>query len=673
MAKTRPETIPGDTGVAVGLNDPRYQAVVGKTARLPIIGRELPIVADEAIDPSFGTGALKVTPGHDPVDFEIGERHGLPVINVMNLDGTMNANAGPFAGLDRFVARDEIVKVLEGSGLLVKQEPYAHAIGHCQRCGTIVEPLISKQWFVDIKPLAEPALQAVRDGRIQIVPEFFGKTYENWMTNIRDWCISRQLWWGHRIPAWYCDACGEVVVDIEEPKGCAKCGGSLRQDEDVLDTWFSSGLWPFSTLGWPSDTEQLKQYYPTNVMETGYDILFFWVARMIMLGLYDTGEVPFRHVYLHGLVRDKNGQKMSKTRGNALDPLELIEQYGTDALRFSLATGSTPGIDMRLQPDKLENARNFANKLWNAARFVIWKLDNRTAPDIRNAPNDRGDAGALEDRWIQSRLSALSENVTKLLGDFQIGEAGRQIHDFIWTEYCDWYIELAKVRLNAGDRQALAVLVDVLAQSLKLLHPLMPFVTEAIWEHLRPLLPSDDTKLLIAADWPESDAIRRDAAAERAMETVMEVTRAIRNARAEKDVKADRWVAADIAVPDPQLRAQFESMRESVGQLARARPLRVVASVAEADRESAISVVLTGAEVLLPMAGLFDVANERSRLEKQLIDSEAELLRLANQLENDAFRARAPANVVAGIEEKHASARERIDGIKRSLTELGAG
>jgi valyl-tRNA synthetase len=668
MATTRPETIIGDTGVAVNPEDDRYQALIGRSARLPIIGRELPIVADGAVDPAFGTGAVKVTPGHDPTDFEIGERHGLPVVNVMSLDGTMNENAGPFAGLDRFAARDEIVKVLDGAGLLVKQEPYTHAIGHCQRCGTIVEPLVSKQWFVRIKPIAEPALAAVRDGRIAIVPEFFAKTYENWMTNIRDWCISRQLWWGHRIPAWYCDACDKVIVSIEEPEACPDCGGPLRQDEDVLDTWFSSGLWPFSTLGWPKETHQLSQYYPTDVMETGYDILFFWVARMIMLGLYDTGEIPFRHVYLHGLVRDKNGVKMSKTRGNIVDPLSVIDEYGTDALRFSLATGSTPGIDMRLQPDKLENARNFANKLWNAARFVIMKLDDKPVPALMTlSPEDQ----SLEDRWVLSRVNAVAENVTKLLGDFQIGEAGRQLYDFLWTEYCDWYIELAKVRTNRGDEQALAVLAGVLSRSLKLLHPLMPFVTEAIWEHLRPLLPDSEAHLLISADWPVADPTLNDPAAERSMGVVMDVVRAIRNVRAEKEVKPERWVAAEIAVADPGLRAQFVALSEAVGQLAHARPVRVLAEFESASRESAVSAVLSGAEVLLPMAGLFDAVAERSRLEKQLVDGEAELVRLERQLGNPDFRSRAPANVVAGIEEKHTAARERVDNLKRGLAELG--
>ncbi len=664
MATTRPETIVGDTGVAVNPSDPRYQALIGKHARLPIIGRKLPIVADDAVDPAFGTGAVKVTPGHDPTDFEIGERHDLPIVNVMNLDGTMNEHAGPFAGMDRFAARDEIVKVFQGSGLLASQEPYTHAIGHCQRCGTIVEPLVSRQWFVRIKPLAEPALRAVQDGRITIVPDFFAKTYENWMTNIRDWCISRQLWWGHRIPAWYCDACDKVIVAIEEPGSCPDCGGALHQDEDVLDTWFSSGLWPFSTLGWPKETQQLRQYYPTDVMETGYDILFFWVARMIMLGLYNTGDVPFRHVYLHGLVRDKNGQKMSKTRGNIVDPLSVIDEYGTDALRFSLGTGSTPGIDMRLQPDKLENARNFANKLWNAARFVVMKLDGKDAPAPRSPE-------ALEDRWILSRVNAVTESVTKLLGDFQIGEAGRQLYDFLWTEFCDWYIEIAKVRANRGDDQARALLVDVLSRSLKLLHPLMPFVTEAIWEHLHPLMPGAEAELLISAEWPRCDASLLDPASERAMSTVMDAVRAIRNVRAEKSVQAERWVAADIAISDHALRLEFERLSDAIGTLARVRPLHVVAAFEPARRESAVAAVLNGVELLLPMAGLFDVGEERSRLEKQLSEAEAELIRLQNQLANDSFRARAPASVVTEVERKHVMALDRIESIKRNLAELG--
>jgi len=675
MATTRPETIVGDTAIAVNPADPRYQQLIGRQARLPIIGRELPIVADDAVDVAFGTGAVKVTPGHDPTDFEIGERHHLPVVNVMNLDATMNESAGPFAGLDRFAARDEIVKVLDGAGLLAKQEPYTHAVGHCQRCGSIVEPLVSKQWFVRIKPLADPAIAAVEDGRISIVPDFFVKTYANWMTNIRDWCISRQLWWGHRIPVWYCDACGKETVAVEDPAYCAECGDcSFHQDEDVLDTWFSSGLWPFSTLGWPTETEQLNRYYPTSVMETGYDILFFWIARMIMLGLYDTGDIPFRHVYLHGLVRDQNGQKMSKTRGNALDPLELIDKYGTDALRFALATGSTPGIDMRLQPDKLENARNFANKLWNAARFVLMSLNGRPAPPLAEvSPEGR----PVEDRWILSRVNAVTDSVTRLLGDFQIAEAGRQLYDFLWSEYCDVYIELAKTRLNRDDESALVPLVDVLVRSLTLLHPIMPFVTEEIWQHLRPELAGSAeaattaSDLLMTARWPAATVREPDLQALRVMNTATDIVRAIRNVRAEKGVDPKRRIPADVIVVNDSLRDALQPLLGSIGQLASARPLQLLASEAGASTGPAASLVLEGAQVIVPMAGLFDVAEERERLEKQLRDAEAEVMRLHGQLDNEPFRARAPAQVVAAIEEKHTAALERVDALKRRLKDLG--
>ncbi|MGI8551783.1 MAG: valine--tRNA ligase [Dehalococcoidia bacterium] len=668
MATTRPETILGDSGIAVSPKDERYEAIVGRKARLPIIGRELPIVADNAVDPAFGTGAVKVTPAHDITDFEIGERHNLPVVTVMNLDGTMNDQAGPFDGLDRFACRDEIVKVLRGAELLVSQEPYTHAVGHCEKCGTIVEPLVSKQWFVKIKPLAVPAIEAVESGRIRIVPDFFRKTYENWMTNIRDWCISRQLWWGHRIPVWYCDACDQITVELETPERCGSWGGRRRQDEDVRDTWFSSGLWPFSTLGWPRDTAALRNYYPSDVMETGYDILFFWVARMIMLGLYDIGDVPFRTVYLHGLVRDPSGQKMSKTKGNVVDPLKLTEQYGTDALRFMLATGSSPGLDMKVQTDKLENARNFANKLWNAARFVIMKLEHESV----GLPEEGGTQYlSLDDRWIWSRLNALTENVTDLLGDFQIGEAGRQIYDFLWTEYCDWYIELAKVRLNRGDRSPLPMLAAVLTQSLKLLHPLMPFVTEEIWQDLRPHLAGPESDLLIRAAWPRHSAGLNDSLAEREMGVVMEAVRSIRNLRAEKGVTADRWAPADLVVEDGSLRSRIEELAGGVSVLAHVRPVRVLDSLEDASKESAVTLVLTGVRIILPLAGLYDLATERTRLEKRLLDTEAELLRLERQLSNEVFRTRAPAQVVAGLEEKQFAARSRLEGIKQNLEDLG--
>ena len=668
MATTRPETILGDTGVAVNPNDDRYRALIGKKVRLPIIGRELRIVADEAVDPAFGTGAVKVTPGHDPTDFEIGERHGLAIVNVMNLDATMNANAGPYSGLDRFAARDEIVKDLTKTGLIVSQEAYTHSVGHCQRCQTIVEPLVSMQWFVSTKRLAEPALAAVDSGQIRIIPDFFRKTYENWMTNIRDWCISRQLWWGHRIPVWYCDACGRTIVEIETPERCPSCNKTaLRQDEDVLDTWFSSALWPFSTLGWPMQTAALRDHYPTDVMETGYDILFFWVARMVMLGLFDTGDVPFRSVYLHGLVRDPSGQKMSKTRGNVVDPLALVDQYGADALRFTLATGSSPGNDMKLQADKLENARNFANKLWNAARFVIMKLEGESV----GLPEEGEKAYlSVDDRWIWSRVNTLTRDVSQLMRDFQLGEAGRQVYDFLWTEYCDWYIELAKIRLNRDDRSPLPMLVGVLATSLKLLHPMMPFVTEEIWQNLRPYIAGEASELIIGARWPEHVPSLVDVFAEREMEAIMEVIRAIRNLRAERGVRADRWVEADIVVADAVLRVRFEELAEGIAQLARVRPLRIVASDSDVSKESAVSLVLSGAQVLLPTSGLFDLEGERVRLEKQLLEAEAEVIRLERQLSNEAFRAKAPAEIVAGLEAKSAAARSRVEAIKQNLRDL---
>ncbi|MBI2759795.1 MAG: valine--tRNA ligase, partial [Chloroflexi bacterium] len=539
MATTRPETILGDTGVAVNPDDERYTHLVGRRARLPIIGREIPIVADAAVDPAFGTGAVKVTPGHDPTDYDIGARHNLPIVSVMNQDATMNDNAGPFAGLDRFEARREVIKAFEGADLLVKVEPHELVIGRCDRCNTIVEPMVSLQWFVRMQTLAEPAIAAVRDGRIQIIPEAFERVYYNWMENIRDWCISRQLWWGHRIPVWYCDGCDATLVEVETPTSCPSgCEGTPRQDEDVLDTWFSSGLWPFSTLGWPRGSEDLDYFYPTSVMETGYDILFFWVARMIMLGMYDmNGAVPFRHVYLHGMMRDAKGVKFSKTKGNATDPLDLVDQYGADALRFTLATNSSPGIDMKLQTSDLENGRNFANKLWNTARFVLSVVgDEAGGNDGRLA----GPAASIEDRWILSRLNTLALDVNRLLADFQIGEAGRRIYDFVWHEYADWYIEMAKVRLRRDDRTALPVLTHVLGQVLSLLHPFMPFVTEEIWQNVRGVLGPETPEVVTIAAYPLGDASARDDDAERHTEALMDTVRAVRNLRAERKIDPAR-------------------------------------------------------------------------------------------------------------------------------------
>ena len=486
VATTRPETILGDTAVAVNPDDQRYKDLVGRTAILPVLGRHIPIIADPAVDPAFGTGAVKVTPSHDPTDYEIAQRHQLPFVTVIAPDGRMTAEAGPYAGLDRFEARRKLLDELKASGLLTKVDDYVHSVGQCDRCGAVIEPLISGQWFVRIKPLADAALAAVRDGRITIVPERFAKVYFNWMENIRDWCISRQLWWGHRIPVWYC-SCGEIIVSVETPAKCPVCQNQqLIQESDVLDTWFSSGLWPFSTLGWPEDTEDLRYFYPTSVMETGYDIIFFWVARMIMLGLECTGEVPFRYVYLHGLLRDEKGEKMSKSKGNVANPLDVIAQYGADALRFTIITGSTPGNDMKLVEDRVASSRNFANKLWNAARFVLGVISTETKPVENLADLDRSRL-TLAERWALSRFARLNDSVTKLMEEFQFGEAGRQLYDFLWGEYADWLIEVSKIRLystmaDADKESTRQVLLTVLNRLLRLLHPFLPFVTEEIWQ-----------------------------------------------------------------------------------------------------------------------------------------------------------------------------------------------
>jgi valyl-tRNA synthetase len=677
VATTRPETIVGDVAVAVNPNDDRWKKIIGRKALLPIIERHIPIIADEAVEAEFGTGAVKVTPGHDATDFEIGARHNLPVIVAMNADATMNAEAGPYNGLDRFETRKLIVADLDRLGLLEKTEPHTYSIGHCERCDTIVEPLVSKQWFIKMQPLADPAIEAVKDGRIEIIPRRFERVYMHWMENIRDWCISRQLWWGHRIPVWYCDY-GHMFAATDEPTKCAECGSAkLEQDPDVLDTWFSSGLWPFSTLGWPEETDDLKKWYPTSVLETGYDILFFWVARMIMLGLYDMGDVPFRHIYLHGLIRDAQGRKMTKSRGNVVDPLELTQKYGTDALRFTLATGGTPGNDFRLFDEKLESSRNFANKLWNAARFVVSSMGDEMValPDI-SAASARAD-WPLEDRWIVSRTLATAQEVNKLLGDFQINEAGRVLYEFFWSEYCDWYLEMAKVRLKDALRSAAAdqderesplpVLAWVLQSGLRLLHPIMPFVTEAVWQHLRDHV-SGLEEALIIAPYPLGDA-ETDAEAEEHAALLMDVVRAIRNIRAERSVDPSRFVEAYVATngAGPVL----EQARSIVETLARVRPLHIVSDAAEAPSEGVASAVLAQAQVVLPLAGLIDLAAEREKLTKQRAEAEAEAARLSAKLSDEQFRSKAPENVIARQEEMLAAARSRVEGLQARLNELG--
>jgi valyl-tRNA synthetase len=662
VATTRPETIVADVAVAVNPTIERWKKVVGRKALLPIIERHIPVIADDAVDPAYGTGALKITPGHDPVDFEIGQRHGLQPIVAIAADGTMNAEAGPYEGMDRFDARKTIVADLKRMGLIEKVEDHRYALGHCERCGTIVEPILSKQWFVKMESLARPAIEAVRDRRVRIVPARFEKEYFHWMENIRDWCISRQLWWGHRIPVWYCRSCGEQIASVEDPTACANCGSNeLEQDPDVLDTWFSSGLWPHSTLGWPEETEDLRYWYPTSVLETGYDILFFWVARMIMMGLYNMGDVPFRHVYLHGLIRDSQGRKMTKSLGNVVDPLQAIDKYGCDALRFTLATGGAPGNDFRLSDERLESARNFANKIWNASRFVISNLE-----EGGTGKEETGES-PVEDRWILSRLDGVAAETNKLLSEFQINEAARLLYEFFWNESCDWYLEMAKVRLKAGDDSPLPVLVRVLESSLRLLHPFMPFVTEAVWQHLRSAVEGLQPESIIVAQYPSGDG-ERDAVAERRMQTVIDVVRAIRNIRAERGVDPGRYVEAYIS--SDGARPTLEAARPMVESLARVRPLHLVSDAAATPKTAVASTVLAEAQVVLPLAGMIDVEAERSRLSTQLEEAENEVQRLEGKLSNEEFRSKAPAEVVRREGEKLSAARSREAGLRGRLAEL---
>jgi valyl-tRNA synthetase len=662
VATTRPETILGDTAVAVHPEDERYHSLVGRTAILPALKRRIPIIADEYVDPAFGTGAVKITPGHDPNDYEIGKRHNLPKINILNRDASLNEEAGPYAGMDRYEARQALVRDLEAEGRLAKREPHSHPLGHCQRCHTVVEPMLSAQWFVAIQPLAEAALQAVKDGRIRIVPQRFAKVYYNWLQNIRDWCISRQLWWGHRIPVWYCDDCGEVWAATEDPTACGCGSENIRQDEDILDTWFSSGLWPFSTLGWPDDTADLHRYYPNTVRETGYDILFFWVAREIMLGLAMMDDVPYRVVYLHGLIRNERGTKISKSMPDAhkYDPLSAIEEFGADALRYAVVTGSTPGQDTKLSPKRIEAARNFANKLWNAARLVISNL-NGSPPGLPHAAWRLDDPGLgernlqLADRWILSRLSSLAADVNRLMDNYQFGEAGRQIHDFLWGEYCDWFLEIAKLRLYGEDAEAKAtvqrVLVVVLERTLRLLHPFMPFVTEEIWQNLTRAAgiagrPSGDTyqpEALMVARWPE-EAGTEDAKAEEQMSLLMDLVRAIRNARAEYDVPPSRRIAAlfvagrerDLLLQQYPILASLAKLDETQLEISRAKTAP----------ERAVTLVAGDVTVHLPLAGMVDLEAERARLEKELAGAEQRMARSEQLLSNPGFTTKAPPHVV---------------------------
>ena len=670
VATTRPETILGDTAVAVNPDDERYTDMVGRTAVLPAIGRRIPIIADPAVDPDFGTGAVKVTPAHDPTDYEIGRRHGLEMPDVMNDDATMSELAGPYAGQGTYECRRNIVADLEKEGLLVRIEDHQHALGHCQRCDQVIEPRLSTQWFVKIKPLAEAAIDAVRDGRIRIIPERFNKVYFHWMENIRDWCISRQLYWGHRIPVWYCDDCDELTVTIEDPTSCQACGSTnIRQDQDILDTWFSSGLWPFSTLGWPDDTEDLRYFYPTTILETGYDILFFWVARMIMMGLECAGDVPFHYVYLHGMVRDEHSQKMSRSKGNVVDPLEVMDEYGTDALRFTLLTGSSPGNDVNLSLTRVEANRNFANKIWNATRFVVSNLQpfggaqgRPPMPNIQYPiPNIQ-----LPDRWILSRHNRLISNVTRLMEDWQFGEAGRQIYDFLWGEYCDWFLEIAKIRLYGEDEEpkdtTRQVLVHVLDRAMRLLHPFMPFVTEEIWQHL-----PHEGEALIVAPWPEAGPT--DEAAEAQMALIVEIVRAIRNARAEYKVEPGRRIEAIIAAGEEcELLSGQKDILITTARLD-AEKLHIARTL-ETKPTQALVLVVGGVEVYLPLAGMVDLAKERRRLNVEIEDVAKGIAGSEKLLANEDFLAKAPAQVVSRERDKLADYRQRQAKLQERLRSL---
>ena len=657
VATTRPETMLGDTGVAVNPSDPRYTHMVGKTVTLPLVNREIPIVADDYVDLEFGTGAVKMTPAHDPNDFEVAQRHNLQILRVMNDDGTMNENAGKYQGMKALDCRKAVVEELKALGLLVKVEDYSHNVGTCYRCHTTVEPLVSRQWFVKMKPLAEPAIAAVREGKTKFVPERFDKTYFNWMENIRDWCISRQLWWGHRIPAWYCDECGETIVARETPTVCPKCGCThLHQDEDVLDTWFSSALWPFSTLGWPDETEDLKYFYPTDVLVTGYDIIFFWVARMIFSGIEQMGETPFHTVLIHGLVRDAQGRKMSKSLGNGVDPLEVIDQYGADALRFSLVMGVSPGNDMRFSTDKVESARNFANKIWNASRFVMMNLDGYESLS--------GKALELPDKWILTRFDETVKEVTAHLNDYDLGLAAQKIYDFAWAEFCDWYIELAKARLQGeGKQTACAVLIHVLTAILKLLHPFMPFLTDAVYRYL----PGTEGTIMLS-DWPkpEEKTYPEEAAQ---MEGIMDIIRAVRNLRAEMNVAVGRR-AHLILSPREGWREALRDAEPYFKRLAWVSELSLLEAGGSAP-EKTVSAVSAAAELYIPLGDLVDIAKEIVRLEKELKGLEGEIARAQGKLQNPGFVSKAPAALVEQEKAKLEvnlgmleSLKERIEGLR---------
>ena len=636
LATTRPETMLGDTAVAVHPDDERYKALVGKTVILPLVNKEIPIIADSYVEQDFGTGVVKITPAHDPNDFEVGLRHNLPVINVMDDGGVINENGGKYAGMPALEARKQIVKDLDEAGFLIKIEPIKHNVGTCYRCGTVVEPRVSTQWFVKMEPLAKPAIDAVKDGDIRFIPERMDKVDYNWMENIKDWCISRQLWWGHQIPAWYCE-CGETIVSETVPTVCPKCGGThLTRDPDTLDTWFSSALWPFSTLGWPDNTEELKYFYPTNTLVTGYDIIFFWVARMIFSGLEHMGEVPFNTVFFHGLIRDAQGRKMSKSLGNGVDPLDVISVYGADALRFTLVTGNSPGNDLRFSEEKVSASRNFANKIWNAARFILMNIEGK---DIDCALPKKL---YTSDKWILNRFNNVTAAVTENLEKFELGMAVSKLYDFIWDDFCDWYIELAKIRMNGADEEsadsARRVLVWTMSNTLKLLHPFMPYITEEIWQTL-----PHDGEALIVAKWPEYDEALSFPQEAKNLENVMALIRAIRTRRNEMNVPPSKkaHIYIDTAHPAP-----YEEASEFIARLAYGSKVEIGTGF---DVQGAVTAVTDDAKALLPMDDLVDKAAETARLNKELANAQKQLDTVKAKLANEKFTSKAPQNVIDGV------------------------
>ena len=657
IATTRPETLLGDTAVAVNPEDERYKDLIGKMLKLPLTDREIPVIADEYVDKEFGTGCVKITPAHDPNDFEVGRRHNLEEINIMNDDATINELGGKYAGMDRYEARKAMVADLEELGLLVKVVPHNHSVGTHDRCGTTVEPMIKPQWFVKMDEMAKAAIKALDDGDLKFVPSRFDKTYLHWLENIRDWCISRQLWWGHRIPAYYCDECGEVVVAREMPEKCPKCGCThLHQDEDTLDTWFSSALWPFSTLGWPEKTPELEYFYPTDVLVTGYDIIFFWVARMIFSGIEQMGKPPFHTVLIHGLVRDAQGRKMSKSLGNGVDPLEIIDQYGADALRFTLATGNSPGNDMRFSDERVQASRNFCNKIWNASRFIQMNLtiDKDKAVEL---PSDL----AIEDKWIISKFNTLVADVTRNIDQYELGLAAAKLNDFIWENFCDWYIEIAKTRLQTGDENVQKVLCYVLSGAMQLLHPFMPFITETIWQ----ALPHEGPSVMVSA-WPEYKDELHFAAEEAQMESLMDAVRAIRNRRAEMSVPPSKKAKVLILT---EKKDTFSAGAGFFPKLAYASEIELIDAV-PADAAKMASVVTGDAQIYMPMGDLIDFEAERARLGKEKSKVEADIDFVMKKLNNPKFVDKAPEKVVAAEREKAEKLREHLAKLEESIAAL---